>query len=125
MVEEQERPGLRAGLHLRHGGEPLRDQHADLGARHLEQGVRADRGAVQEGVYVSKLHPVAAEPREGVEHAGGRVRLYRRDLVDAELARPRIEGDEIGEAAADVDANAPVTQRSPPSGGPDESPARR
>ena len=72
----------------------------------LQDGVGGDRGAVEHPVDLGRFGSCdATELGHAFDHAGRRVARRRRRLVDGDLARREIGIDEVGEGAADVDAD--------------------
>ena len=87
-----------AAAHLQHVAETARCDDADLRAAPLQQRVGADRGAMHDRALRG-----AADRGEAVEEALRLVAAPRGHLRGRERARGRIEAEQVGERAADVD----------------------
>jgi len=100
-------------------------QHPDLGARVGEHDVRRDRRAVQQVVDLAQPDVgLRAESADAVGAAAGGVVGSGRDLVHADPARLLVDEDQVGERAADVDAE-PLHAGIAASAGMIDSPTRR
>src|SRR5262249_48078683 len=81
--------------------------HPDLGARVREHDVRRDGRAVQEVVDVGETEAgLLAERADAVGAAASGVVGGGGDLVDGDPAGVLVDEDQVGERAADVDAEA-------------------
>jgi hypothetical protein len=90
---------------LQHVAEALGGEHADDGALALEQGVDADRRAVQEvGGCLQRLLRDGVGDDVGDAFIGGGG--IRRALADEHVAGLVVVIDEVGERATDVDSKA-------------------
>ena len=93
--------------------EAVRRQHPDLGARVREDDVGRDRRPVQQVVDLRERHAgLLAEPADALDDAARRIVRRRRNLVDGDPARLLVDEDQVGERAADVDADALHARRS-------------
>ena len=103
MKSPAQAPGARpvAAAHLQHVAEPRRGDEADPRALALEQRVGADRGAVNDGAEIGD----AAERLEPGEKARRLVAALRRHLGGPESPGRAVEQEEVGEGAADIDAD--------------------
>src|SRR5262249_57909458 len=99
----REPPGAAAvaPAHLQGVAKAARRDHADLRTAPLEQRVGADRGAVHDRADRGR----AAQRREAVGEADRLVAAARRHLGGTEAAARGIEPEQVGEGAADVDAD--------------------
>jgi hypothetical protein len=89
-----------APAHLQHVAEAARRDDADLRATPLQQRVGADGRAVHDGASAR-----AADRGEPVEEALRLVAAPRRHFRGGERACLRVEAEQVGERAADVDAD--------------------
>ena len=99
-----------AAADLEHVAEAARRDERGPGAGALGQRVDDDRRAVDEVPHA--LEGDLAVGQAG-EHALGQARRGRRRLGDAEVARLGVEGDEVGERAADVRRATRLIGRAP------------
>ena len=96
-------------LDLQHVAEALGDEEAEPRPRPLDQRVHGDRGAVDGDVDLAQVDAVlAGEGVEAVLHRLGEVGRGGRDLQAGDAVGRRVIEREVGEGAADVDAE-PVT----------------
>ena len=85
--------------------EVLGDDEADPGALLLEHDVGRHRGAVEDGAHVARPHPGVGEQRGGSgDEPDGLVLGRRGRLPEVDLAALLVEQQQVGERAADVDA---------------------
>ena len=85
--------------------EPGGREEPDPGALSLQHGVGGDRRAVDEaGDRVRRDAPLPLHQAERFDRAGARVAGCRRDLRQPHVAG-RIDADDVGERAADIDAD--------------------
>ncbi|MCZ7659792.1 MAG: hypothetical protein M5U07_18885 [Xanthobacteraceae bacterium] len=97
---------------LQHVAESLGGDDADLGALALQHGVGRDRGAVHEARdLVGRQAPLRLHALERFEHREARIAARGRDLHDPG-GRAGPAYDDVGEGAADVDADAQVPAHS-------------
>ena len=90
--------------------EAARREQCGAGAFALDDGVGDQRGAVDDAVHVGGLGLAALERL--AQHLGdGHRRIGRRgqDLADGEVAGRVVDQDQVGEGAADVDADPVAT----------------
>ena len=96
-------PGLAAvaPAHLQHVAEAAGGDHADARAAPFQQRVGADRGAVHDRAEAFDV----SQGLQALQKARRLVAAVRRHFGDAEAARRLVETKQIGEGAADVDAD--------------------
>ena len=96
-------PGLPAvaAAHFEHVAKAARGDHADARAAPFKERIGADGGAVHDRAEALD----GAERQQALQKAGRFIAALRRHLGDAEGARRVIEVKQIGERAADIDAD--------------------
>jgi hypothetical protein len=91
--------------------EPRRGEEPRLGALALDQRIRGQRRAVDEGGHARGVAPGLVEQGQHPLLDGlGRLLGRRQELADAHGARPLIDQHEVGEGAADVHSDARATR---------------
>ena len=92
-------------LDLQHVAKAFGDEQAETGARALDQRVHRDGSAVHDDLDLAWIDAVlASQLLEAGLDRGGEIRRRRRDLQAGDGPSGRVEEREIGERAADVDA---------------------
>ena len=104
---EVHRAGEPEPLDLEQVTEARGDQEPQRGAVALDDGVDGDRRAMDQVVDGLEVEaPLGHEGAEAVEHAAAGIVGHGRGLETRELARHLVQETEVGERAADVDAEA-------------------
>ena len=87
--------------------EPLAHQHAGLGALALDHRVGDQSSAVDDAFQLGDVDSVAGQHHlQALQHRFGRIARRRQLLVDGEPTAFVVQQGEVGEGAADVDAEA-------------------
>ena len=114
VLEEVVEGGPRGAAQLQHVAKAPRGDEGRARALALEQGVGHHGGGVGEEAHVGRRETVALKGRgERVEDAAGEIARRGGDLHHRDLLATLLGEDDIGEGAADVDAEAPAHRRAP------------
>ena len=112
VLEQVVEARARRAAQLEHVAQAARRDERRARALALEQRVGDDRRRVGEERDVARGDTAARERGgERVQHAAGEVARRRRHLDDARGAAGLVHQDDVGERAADVDADAPAHGR--------------
>ncbi len=107
-VEQIAAARLRPAARLVDRAEAARDEQAGANALAFQQRIRGDGRAVDEERNVAGLDAIREKAFQSIENRQRRISWNRWDLGPLKVARPGLDGNQIGESAAGIDADEPT-----------------